>query len=207
MLSILIDLLNVNFLASVHCFCSRYHIFVLIVVLLLLSVSGDQSDGECKPGLCIGEACVDRLNEMIQAISIRVGTAGHLNDTNSAQSKALAWMVQQCYAVPSIDPCNASLITLTEQRYALAVMYFSLGGDGWEYGANPDLDPNAPPGQWMSYLNHCEWSTEIVEQDWRLYNQLVCDEFGNVLNLNFSELIFIHIDIIHILVKITSDII
>jgi hypothetical protein len=106
-------------------------------------------------------------------------------------------MVQQCYAVPSIDPCNASLITLTEQRYALAVMYFSLGGDGWRMGANPDLDPNAPPGQWMSSLNYCEWGA----------HQIVCDEFGNVLNLNLSEFIFIHIDIINILVKITSDII
>jgi hypothetical protein len=159
-------------------------------VLLLLLDSGDQSDGECKPGLCDVEACLDRLNEMIQAISFRVGTMGKLNDMNSAQSNASAWMVQQCYSDPPIDPCNASLITLMEQRYALAVMYFSLGGDGWVYGSNPDLDPNAPPGQWMSSLNYCEWG---AHQPWGSNQQLLCDEFGNVLKLNLCEFIFIYL--------------
>jgi hypothetical protein len=98
-------------------------------------------------------------------------------------------MVQQCYSDPPIDPCNASLITLTEQRYALAVMYFSLGGDGWRIGANPGLDPNAPPGQWMSSLNYCEWGSNFTSWDEDI--QLVCDEFGNVLNLNLSEFNFI----------------
>jgi hypothetical protein len=130
---------------------------------------------------------------MIQEISNRVGTTGELNDPNSAQSKASAWMVHQCDADPPIDPCNVSLINLTEQRYALAVIYFSLGGDGWRYGANPGLDPNAPPGQWMSSLNYCEWGAEYVDPPF--YKQLVCDEFGNVLNLNLCEFNFIYFNI------------
>jgi hypothetical protein len=122
---------------------SRYETISLIACALLLCHSGDQSDGECKPGpgLCVGEVCAARLNEMFQEISNRVGTTGELNDPDSPQSMASAWMVQQCDADPPIDPCNASLINLTEQRYALAVMYFSLGGDGWRYGSNPGLDP------------------------------------------------------------------
>lgn len=192
------DLLNVDHLAFGRVF-SRYEIISLMACALLHCHLGDQSDGECKPGpgLCVGEVCAAHLNDMFQEISIRVGTTGELNDSDSPQSMASDWMVQQCDADPPIDLCNAFLITLMEQRYALAVMYFSLGGDGWVYGSNPDLDPNAPPGQWMSSLNYCEWGA----------HQIVCDEFGNVLNLNLSEFIFIYIDIINILVKITSDII
>jgi hypothetical protein len=132
---------------------------------------------------CVG--CSDRLNDIINAVSIRVGSADQLNDLDSAQSKASAWIIEQCDADPPFDPCDDSLFNLTEQRYALAVMYFSLGGDEWSYGSNPDLDLGAPAGQWMSGLNYCDWGSE----DGSAYNQLVCDDFGNVLNVSLREFV------------------
>jgi hypothetical protein len=56
----------------------------------------------------------------------------------------------------------------------------------------------------MSSLNYCEWGSNFTWLDEDI--QLVCDEFGNVLNLNLSEFNFIYSDIVNILVKITSDI-
>lgn len=131
--------------------------------------------------------CENRLKTQIYDVSVRVGTTAQLDDPNSPQSKASEWIIEQCDADPPIDPCDVALLNLNEQRYALAVMYFSLGGDGWNNGANPGLDPNAPAGQWMSGLNYCEWGADIPGEDGNTYNQLVCDEFGNVLNLNLRE--------------------
>ena len=65
-------------------------------------------------------------------------------------------------------------------------MYFSLGGDGWNTGANPGVDNGAGRGTWLSGLNYCDWDTEISGTNGS-YNQLVCDEYGNVLNLNLRE--------------------
>ena len=131
--------------------------------------------------------CQNRLRSQIYDISVRVGSTAELEDPNSAQSRASDWIVEQCDTDPPIDPCDVALLNLNQQRYALAVMYFSLGGDGWNSGANPGLDPAAPAGQWMSGLNYCEWGASIDGIDGNMYSQLVCDEFGNVLNLNLRE--------------------
>eukprot|EP00956_Cyclotella_meneghiniana_P043819 scaffold289406_cov103-Cyclotella_meneghiniana.AAC.1 len=131
--------------------------------------------------------CQNRLRGQIYDVSVRVGTTAALDDPNSPQSRASAWIVEECDADPPIDPCDIAFLNLNEQRYALAVMYFSLGGDDWNNGANPGQDAAAPAGQWMSGLNYCEWGAEISGEDGNSYNQLVCDEFGNVLNLNLRE--------------------
>lgn len=65
-------------------------------------------------------------------------------------------------------------------------MYFSLGRDDWNGGSNPGLDKRAPEGTWLSGLNYCDWGTEISGANGS-YNQLVCDQFGNVLNLNLQS--------------------
>ena len=131
--------------------------------------------------------CENRLREQIYAVSVRVGSTAALEDPNSAQSRASEWILEECDADPPIDPCDVALLNLNEQRYALAVMYFSLGGDEWNNGANPGQDPSVPAGQWMSGLNYCDWGAEIAGGDGNSYDQLVCDEFGNVLNLNLRE--------------------
>ena len=130
--------------------------------------------------------CENRLAEQIMGVSVRVGTVDTLSDPNSPQSQASAWILEECNAEVPIDPCTSSQLLLNEQRYALAVMYFSLTGDGWNAGSNSNLDPSAPAGTWMSGLNYCDWGTEISGANGS-YNQLVCDEFGNVLNLNLRK--------------------
>ena len=146
--------------------------------------------------------CQNRLSDLIFALSVRMGTVDALSDPSSPQSRASDWIIEECDARPlalstgymhhkstaaltPIDPCTGTQ-ELIEQRYALAVMYFGLGGDSWNAGANPGLDAAAPPGQWMSGLNYCEWGAEVSGQGGS-FNQLVCDEFGNVLNLNLRK--------------------
>ena len=131
--------------------------------------------------------CENRLRDQLYAVSVRVGTTELLDDPLSPQSLAADWILEECDATIPIDPCTESQIILNEQRYALAVMYFSLSGDGWNNGANPGADKGAGAGVWLSGLNYCDWGVEISSETGGSYNQLVCDDFGNVLNLNLRE--------------------
>ena len=132
--------------------------------------------------------CENRLKDQIYAVSVRVGTVDALDDPNSPQSQASAWILEECGNDPPIDPCTATQIILNEQRYALAVMYYSLAGDGWNNGAIGSGD-----GEWMSDKNYCEWGPEISADVGGAgagagsYQMLECDEFGNVLSLNMRE--------------------
>jgi len=108
-----------------------------------------------------------------------------LQDPTSPQSKAAEWILKECEAEVPIDPCTPSQLEYNEQRYALAVLYFSLTGDGWNDGSNSNLDPSAPAGTWMSSLDYCEWGTEISGANGS-YNQLVCNDEGHVINLNLQ---------------------
>ena len=130
--------------------------------------------------------CQNRLLDQIYAVSVRMGTTATLDDPTSPQSQARDWIVEECDATIPIDPCTASQLILNEQRYALAVMYFGLGGDSWNAGANPGVDAAVGPGQWMSELNYCEWGAEITGTGGS-FKQLVCDDLGNVLNLNLRK--------------------
>jgi hypothetical protein len=130
--------------------------------------------------------CQNRLRDQIYGVSVRMGTTAALDDPSSPQSQARDWILEECDAVIPIDPCTASQLILNEQRYGLAVMYFGLGGDSWNAGANPGQDAAAGPGQWMSGLNYCEWGAEITGQGGS-FDQLVCDDQGNVLNLNLRK--------------------
>ena len=120
-------------------------------------------------------SCKNRLQDLINDVSARVGSLLALEDPNSAQSISREWILKECDAVPPIDPCEISGINVIEQRYALAVLYFSLGGDDWDNGANPGQDANAA-GVWLSGLNYCNWGNDID-----------CDENGNVMELSLCE--------------------
>jgi len=126
--------------------------------------------------------CENRLRDQIFQVSVRVGTVDALDDPASPQSLASEWILEECDNDPPIDPCTETQIILNEQRYALAVMYFSLGGDNWNYGAI-----GSGEGEWMSPLNYCEWGPTIQTQGGGSYEMLECDEFGNVLNLNMQS--------------------
>ncbi|KAL3817274.1 hypothetical protein ACHAXA_003195 [Cyclostephanos tholiformis] len=132
------------------------------------------------------DTCANRLLYQVNMISERVGTIEALADPMSPQSKARDWIIEECTAPTPIEYCGEMQLILNEQRYALAVMYFSLGGDEWNAGANPGIDKNADKGTWLSGLNYCDWGSEITTADGS-YKQLECDEFGNVLFLNLQS--------------------
>jgi hypothetical protein len=132
------------------------------------------------------ETCANYLLEQIFQVSERVGTTEAQSDQMSPQSKARDWIIEECDAVTPIEYCGETQLILNEQRYALAVMYFSLGGDEWNVGSNPGPDKSAGPGKWLSGLNYCDWGSEITSANGS-YDQMVCDEFGNVLYLNLRE--------------------
>lgn len=146
------------------------------------------TDAPTATNCALPGVCANRLLEQIYSVSERVGTVAALDDPTSPQSKASNWIVEECDADVPIDPCTESQIFLNEQRYALAVMYFSLGGDQWNEGANPTLNKDAGEGVWMSGLNYCDWNSEVSGAN-GIYSQLICDEFGNVMSLNLREYI------------------
>ena len=134
--------------------------------------------------------CANRLLYQIEQISIRMGTLDALSDPASAQSLARNWILEECDAATPIEYCGGDVqLVLNEQRYALAVLYFSLGGNEWNAGANPNIDKSAPEGVWLSGKNYCDWGSEMSGSSTNTngtYDQLVCDEFGNVLYLNLQ---------------------
>ena len=134
------------------------------------------------------DTCANRLLYQVNMISERVGTIEALADPMSPQSKARDWIIEECTAATPIEYCGETQLILNEQRYALAVMYFSLGGDEWNAGSNPGLDKSAGEGTWLSGLNYCDWGSEITSANGS-YKQLECDEFGNVLFLNMREIV------------------
>ena len=52
--------------------------------------------------------CQNRLSELINQVSVRVGTVEALDDPNSPQSRAEAWILEECDATIPIDPCDES---------------------------------------------------------------------------------------------------
>eukprot|EP00585_Thalassiosira_rotula_P009655 CAMPEP_0196147902 /NCGR_PEP_ID=MMETSP0910-20130528/26457_1 /TAXON_ID=49265 /ORGANISM="Thalassiosira rotula, Strain GSO102" /LENGTH=1211 /DNA_ID=CAMNT_0041410433 /DNA_START=148 /DNA_END=3779 /DNA_ORIENTATION=+ len=135
-----------------------------------------------RPSSLSLRTCKNLLQDQIYVVSARVGTSNEtLGDRNSPQYKASKWLLEECEAAVPIDPCTPSQRLLNEQRYALAVMYYSLGGQGWTYGRK--VSNVTSKGTWMSKWNYCEWSDESTDSS----NQIVCDEFGNVLELNLES--------------------
>ena len=64
--------------------------------------------------------CQGCLSKLINQVSVRVGTVEALDYPNSPQSRAEAWILEECDATIPIDPCDESQLILIEQRYALA---------------------------------------------------------------------------------------
>jgi len=111
------------------------------------------------------------LKDQMFAVSVRVGTPMEtLDNRNSAHYKASQWILEECDATTPIDLCSTSQMLLREQRYALSVLYFSLGGERWRRGSNPNLDRG-----WLSGSNYCIWSG------------VICDAFGNVLQFSLED--------------------
>jgi hypothetical protein len=76
-------------------------------------------------------------------------------DPQSPQARALVWLDR------SLD--GSTLVAWRVlQRYALAVLYFSLNGAGWLYSTD-----------WLTNLNECDWKAQSADPSCNLYGRYV----------------------------------
>ena len=81
-----------------------------------------------------------------------------LDDPSSPQSKAIEWLVQD-----ELEHQSGWDIIESTQRYVLAVLYHSTGGDGWWNNAQRS---------WFQVSSVCQWSSHVI-----------CNENGAILSL------------------------
>ena len=100
----------------------------------------------------------------------------------SPQHRAFEWIETTSWSSSgtlSLDGWDSYELTLTEkqerltQRYVLAVLYFSTGGDDWD-------DDN----QFLSAKHECDW----YSSDGRLLRGITCDDNQRVIKLILGEL-------------------
>ena len=97
------------------------------------------------------------LNLVLEAFP---GSEGALQDLNSPQSRALAWLE---------SPANSGVSSEEQflQRYSLAVLYYASNGDGW-------INNNA----WLTNANECSWWSNAPD---------VCDSAGRYVAVDLAE--------------------
>jgi hypothetical protein len=119
------------------------------------------------------EAEETRYKEVLDyLVNVGVSTRTTLEeDQESPQYKAANWIAHvDEYQIPlpsgvGVDAADElPLHTRFTERYALAVIYFALGGDSWKYKM-----------QFMEPKDHCEWYQDFVTTT------------GNILRLGVSE--------------------
>jgi hypothetical protein len=98
-----------------------------------------------------------------------------ISDTTTAQYRAFDWMV---HSNPDYFDYSVERVL---QRWSMAVLYFSLGGESWQV---PPLTSNRrrlsnQTVEWLSDAHECLWYTTDVED--------VCDTEGRVVGLHLSN--------------------
>jgi hypothetical protein len=86
-------------------------------------------------------------------------------DPHSPQAQALAWMEDDTQDV-------SVLAWRMSQRYALAVFYYSLGGDSWVNHSD-----------WLSAIDECSWHSALQETTHTHGHESVCDNDGQYVSL------------------------
>lgn len=101
-----------------------------------------------------------------------------VNDTSTPQYQAFEWTINDPeYLAYSVDRVM--------QRWAMAVLYFSLGGDAWKTSSSRRLNGNKDGGkaEWLSYThNECQWYH--IESN----NKNICNDAGALVGLFLSGL-------------------
>ena len=103
-------------------------------------------------GQCLQMSEEDRING-IQTIVSSMADDAMLQDTNSSHTKASQWLVN---ADPSfVCPLFSAKVV---QRYALAVFYYSTGGDDWAFcSANESSPCPSDEARFLSFSSECDW--------------------------------------------------
>lgn len=85
------------------------------------------------------------LENIITDVSGRFETGNLFDDSSSGQSRAREWIQNDLKDATPIDLCDETEKFHIEQRFALAMFSFSLGGDGWAPVAIGSRD-----GKWLT---------------------------------------------------------
>ena len=118
------------------------------------------------------DAAIHDLLQMINAVS--PDSLNSINDTSAPQYQAFEWTINDPeYMAYSVDQVL--------QRWAMAVIYFSLGGEGWSMPprrlAKNESSSVATQVDWLSYSNECLWYTTDTERN------NVCNDAGGLITL------------------------
>ena len=138
-------------------------VLIAVIVPIALLTGGDEVKITPSPTMAptnfptLSPTSVE-LSNLVDSLSIKgISQLSDLQNRDSPQGKAVDWIVND-------DPYTASN-GLTEldvpfiQRYALAVFYFSLGGEAWT-ACNRNDDSCSSTGlvnSWLTSTNECSW--------------------------------------------------
>lgn len=116
---------------------------------------------------------VAALTELADELSPYVANVADLTTRGTPQNAALHWLAEDDAPYRAAQPWNdeQQRQDRTRQRFVLAVVYFSLNGDGWQSCHRYDPTCSATAGtihSWLTATNECTW------------NMIRCDEHGRV---------------------------
>mmetsp|Transcript_19532 Transcript_19532/g.28708 ORF Transcript_19532/g.28708 Transcript_19532/m.28708 type:complete len:461 (+) Transcript_19532:147-1529(+) len=113
-----------------------------------------------------------RFDEVLSILPPAISERSQFKNIDSPQSKALHWIVSEDEAQLSITKTDRIL-----QRYVLAVIFFSMGGEGWGDKCN-----------FLTGKHECKWFSEWTPSSKGPYNHarkgvIACNEEDMVTNI------------------------
>jgi hypothetical protein len=113
------------------------------------------------------------LAELADELSPYVANVADLTKSGTPQNAALHWLAMNDAPYRDAQPWNDAdqRQERTRQRFVLAVVYFSLNGDGWQSCNRHDPSCSATAGtihSWLTATDECTW------------NWIRCDDYGRV---------------------------
>lgn len=157
--------------------CTRGKIKILIAIGTLLSAVVIIITVPIAMFVRYKENPSDRSSQ-IKAIVQRISSSEDLKNTSSPQARALYWLVHN-------DTLNVSAYNIQwiQQRYIMAVLFFSTGGNDstWSHSCN-----------FMQPIHECMWMNES-QSNAEMYNilnltlGLSCNPFQNITVIHLSK--------------------
>ena len=152
------------------------------------SKSASEAPSDLNPGAPsdLNLAAPSRLGQVQDFIVSRgISSRGEFMNLSTPQFKASQWIADEDELVREI-PTTSENAYLLEQRYILAVMYFTLKGPSWKYNLS-----------FLSAKNECDWNFRLTstqrprvtdELEWEMGVQ--CDAKKQVNEVFISKLSF-----------------
>lgn len=147
-----------NGILTLNSFCFPYHFISSTVPTLLPSTSPSISTAPSESPT-LGQCLItpeERETQILQLLDA-VADPALIRNQFSPQGRATAWLINQDVRVA----CPNDKIV---QRWVLALMYYSTGGDNWRQCSSAGSDPcgtQTPFGnkrRFLSSFNECDWA-------------------------------------------------